>query len=53
MVILMEWIGKYMELLKLSVEALTERKMRAGLTILMVTIGTSLLVAVMVLALEQ
>jgi len=42
----MGWIGKYMELLKLSVEALTERKMRAGLTILMVTIGTSLLVAV-------
>ncbi|MCD6380898.1 MAG: ABC transporter permease, partial [Candidatus Odinarchaeota archaeon] len=37
---------KYLELLQLSYEALTERKLRASLTILMVVIGTSLIVAV-------
>ncbi|MHA1860454.1 MAG: ABC transporter permease [Candidatus Asgardarchaeia archaeon] len=38
--------NKYFELLQLSYEALSERKLRASLTILMVVIGTSLLVAV-------
>ena len=37
---------KFFDLMKLSLEALTERKFRATLTILMVIIGTGLLVAV-------
>ncbi len=39
-------IQKLWDLLQLSFEALTERKMRATLTILMVVIGSSLIVAV-------
>jgi len=42
----MDMSKKYLELLQLSYEALSERKLRASLTILMVVIGTSLLVAV-------
>ncbi len=42
---MIDW-RKFFDLMQLSLEALTERKFRATLTILMVVIGTGLLVAV-------